>query len=103
MNERHSEHSTEKITLFTEEDARRLDARWEAIQSSFVEAPYDAMRSADELMLEMVSIINDALDRERRQLGSQWERRDGEVTTEVLRVTLQRYRELLDRLLHVSV
>ena len=102
-----SDHSGEPalgtVMLFTDEDVRRVNARWEAIQASFVESPYDSMRSADELTEEVLSILSEALQRERRQLGSQWEGQEGEVSTEVLRVTLQRYRGLLDRLLRVSV
>lgn len=91
----------------TEEDSRPLleeDAssdvrnRWEGIQVSFVGEPRRAVEEADALVAELMQRLADSFAQERERLEAQWDRGD-EVSTEELRVALQRYRSFFNRLL----
>lgn len=84
--------------LFDEQETSRFSERWEEIQSRFVDQPQESVAAADELVDDVVNTITARLTEQRRQLESQWQRDEG-VSTEQLRQSLQRYRELFDRLL----
>ena len=53
---------------------------------------------ADTLVSDVIQRIADSFSRERAQLEQQWDRGDN-VSTEDLRVALQRYRSFFERLL----
>jgi hypothetical protein len=80
------------------EDFRR---RWSEIQVSFVDEPERSVEQADELVVDLTDQLVSSMRAERSQLEQRWSR-DEEVTTEDLRVTLQRYRSFFDRLLETS-
>ena len=80
------------------EDAYRT--RWSSIQTGFVDEPSRAVREADELVAEVMTRLAEVFAHERSKLEEQWARQN-EVSTEDLRVTLQRYRSFFDRLLGV--
>jgi hypothetical protein len=82
--------------------ARRAAARWQEIQSEFVDDPRRTVASAHELVGELVQSIIDRFTRERAELERQWSR-GGEVSTEDLRVCLQRYRAFFNQLLPQAV
>jgi hypothetical protein len=78
------------------EDAFR--ARWNSIQTGFVDEPSRAVKEADELVAEVMKRLAEVFAQERSRLEEQWARQK-EVSTEDLRVVLQRYRSFFDRLL----
>jgi len=86
--------------LFDEAEAQRLRIRWTEIQSSFVEEPRRAVKEADGLVVDVTKRLTDTFAKERTGLERQWDRGD-DITTEDLRVTLQRYHTFFDRLLAV--
>lgn len=74
--------------------------RWDRIQSSFIDEPRKSVEEADALVKDVTETITRRFGAERERLEERWE--EGEdVSTEDLRVTLQRYRSLFDRLLTI--
>ena len=86
--------------LFPENESRDFHKRWTDIQTAFVDEPRQAVEWADELVAEVIKRLADSFARERSQLEGQWGRGDN-VSTEDLRVALQRYRAFFDRLLNI--
>ena len=84
--------------LLSEGEADRLQSRWSDIQAAFVDEPREAVRKADSLVNDVTRRINEVFTAERSALEKQWDRGD-QVTTEDLRVALQRYRSFFDHLL----
>jgi hypothetical protein len=84
--------------LFAGEDAERFRARWQEIQAAFVDEPRTAVQDADAHVAELMQRLAESFAQERSRLESQWDG-DGDVSTEDLRVALQRYRSFFDRLL----
>lgn len=80
-------------------DADDLRRRWERIQAGFVDEPRRAVEQADSLVAEVIQDLVDTFSSERRRLEDQWSG-GGEVSTEDLRISLQRYRSFFQRLLH---
>lgn len=78
--------------------AQQYQERWMAIQSAFVDEPRQAVAEADGLVAEIIQRLAETFAREREGLEQQWGRGD-EVSTEDLRVAMQRYRAFFDRLL----
>lgn len=79
-------------------DPSEYQARWSEIQIAFVDSPRDAVRDADGLVSDVIQQLVDGFRQERADLEAQWDRGD-EVSTEQLRVALQRYRSFFERLL----
>ena len=86
--------------LFPENESRDFHKRWTDIQTAFVDEPRHAVEQADELVAEVIKRLADSFAQERSRLEGQWGRGDN-VSTEDLRVTLQRYRAFFDRLLKI--
>ena len=86
--------------LFPENESRDFHKRWTDIQTAFVDEPRQAVEWADELVAEVIKRLADSFARERSRLEGQWGRGDN-VSTEDLRVALQRYRAFFDRLLNI--
>jgi hypothetical protein len=84
--------------LFVEHETADYRRRWTDIQAAFVDEPRRAVEQADRLVSDIVSRVIDGFASARGALEQQWERGDN-VTTEDLRLTLQRYRTFFDRLL----
>jgi hypothetical protein len=82
-------------------DAEQLSALWDDIQGGFVDDPRSAVARADELVGRVVERVIRRFAERRAALERQWDRGDS-VTTEELRITLQRYREFFRRLLSVN-
>jgi len=87
-----------RAMLFPNEEAERMRSEWTDIQAAFVDAPRDAVQRADQLVAGTMKRIAEVFAGERHNLEQQWDR-GGDVTTEDLRVALQRYRAFFDRLL----
>jgi len=90
-----SDHDQPLLALHDLDGFRR---RWEETQTSFVDEPRAAVARADELVAEVMQRLAQTFARERSGLEGQWDRGD-EVSTEDLRIALQRYRSFFDRLL----
>jgi hypothetical protein len=86
--------------LFPENESHDFHKRWTDIQTGFVDEPRQAVERADELVAEVIKRLADSFARERSRLEGQWGRGDN-VSTEDLRVALQRYRAFFDRLLNI--
>jgi hypothetical protein len=85
--------------LFSESDQRDLRARWGNVQTGFVDEPRKAVEEADNLVASVMKRLAEGFANERSNLEKQWDRGDN-VSTEDLRVALQRYRSFFDRLLN---
>lgn len=90
----------EYARLFSESDAKGFRARWENLQVSFVDEPRRSVEQADSLVAEAIKRLAEVFADERQKLEKQWDRGDN-VSTEDLRVALQRYRAFFGRLLSV--
>jgi hypothetical protein len=84
--------------LFADDERETINDRWTQIQSAFVDQPREAVQQADELVAELMQHLARTLADERGQLEAQWSR-STDVSTEDLRLGLQRYREFFQRLL----
>jgi hypothetical protein len=84
--------------LFAPEESSEFARRWEQIQTTFVDEPQRAAEQADALVASVTQRLTDGFAREREHLEDHWSRGE-DVTTEDLRVTLQRYRSFFRRLL----
>src|SRR5262249_51657777 len=86
--------------LFVQNEADGLRAQWNEIQAGFVDRPRSAVQRADTLVADVMKRLAESFARERDTLDHQWDHGDN-VTTEDLRLVLQRYRSFFDRLLSV--
>ena len=89
-----------EAALFDEGEIQRLRTRWTEIQGGFVDEPRRTVKEADALVADVNNRLTDMFAKERTRLEQQWDRGDN-VTTEDLRVALQRYHTFFDRLLAV--
>jgi hypothetical protein len=80
------------------DEAGTFRERWQSIQVMFVDEPRQAVEDADSLVAELMQRLAQTFHDERENLESQWSRGD-DVSTEDLRVGLQRYRSFFERLL----
>jgi hypothetical protein len=87
--------------LLPDQEARDFEGRWERIQVEFVDEPQRCVQEADGLVAELMQRLADGFARERKELEGQWAS-GGEVSTEDLRVALQRYRSFFNRLLRTG-
>jgi len=90
--------TSERTALFEPAVLNEFNGRWSEIQTGFVDEPRSAVQRADALVSDVINRIADSFGRERAQLEQQWDRGDN-VSTEDLRVALQRYRSFFSRLL----
>jgi hypothetical protein len=90
----------QRTMLFEEQEARDFRTRWTDVQAAFVDSPRNAVERADSLVAETMKRLAEVFSAERAKLEGQWDR-GGDVTTEDLRIALQRYRAFFDRLLNV--
>jgi hypothetical protein len=91
---------SEPASLFSAENGDDLRGRWDAAQTAFVDDPRAAVEKADRLVVEIIQILSTSFTQERSRLENQWASGES-VSTEDLRVALQRYRSFFDRLLSV--
>jgi hypothetical protein len=86
--------------LFPETDAAGFRRGWTDVQASFVDEPRRAVQQADQLVAGVMNRLAETFARERANLEQQWDR-GVDVTTEDLRIVMQRYRSFFDRLLSI--
>lgn len=84
--------------LFPDDELHNFRARWDQVQTSFVDEPRKAVEQADSLVANAVKRIAEQFAAERAKLEAQWAKGDN-VNTEDLRLALKRYRSFFDRLL----
>jgi len=93
-----NDNSNQRAALFEQSVLSEFNTRWTDIQTGFVDEPRRAVQQADTLVQDVIKRIADSFGNERSQLEQQWDRGD-QVSTEDLRVALQRYRSFFSRLL----
>jgi hypothetical protein len=98
--ERRKMEDVSRETILSREETLELGSRWTNIQSDFVDEPRRAVEAADKLVASAIQRISQTFSEERSRLESQWSRGD-EVSTEDLRLALQRYRSFFGRLLSI--
>ncbi len=86
--------------LFSETEVGGFRNRWSNIQTGFVDEPRRAVEDADNLVAQLMKKLAEGFANERAGLEKQWDSGDN-VSTEDLRVALQRYRSFFDRLLKI--
>jgi hypothetical protein len=84
--------------LLRDDDAEAFRSRWVDIQAGFVDEPRKSVEGADRLVVEVMERVTDGFSQERSRLEHHWGRGE-DVSTEDLRVALQRYRSFFERLL----
>jgi len=84
--------------LLGSDETEQFRGRWRTVQSNFVDEPQDSVQEADELVTQLMQQLTQTFQAERQSLESQFSQKD-EVSTEELRVALQRYRSFFERLL----
>jgi hypothetical protein len=80
------------------EESEQLRQRWESIQSAFVDEPRESVEQADALVTEVIKRLTRTFEETRDTLETQLGEAE-DVSTEDLRVGLQRYRSFFERLL----
>ncbi len=86
--------------LFPAGVAQDLQTQWEHVQADFVDDPRSAVKRADELVALAMKRLAETFAKERSGLEQAWDR-GNDVSTEDLRLALQRYRSFFQRLLSV--
>jgi hypothetical protein len=84
--------------VFSDDEAADLRRAWSEIQAGFVDEPRSAVEEADHLVASAMKRLAEMFAEERSGLEAQWDR-GGDVSTEDLRLALQRYRSFFTRLL----
>jgi hypothetical protein len=92
------EMNSQQTPLFPSDEAEGFKSRWMSIQVGFVDEPRRSVEQADSLIAEVMKSLAASFAEERENLEGQWDQGD-DVSTEDLRVALQRYRSFFDRLL----
>lgn len=95
-----SELGSDATPLFPGNELEGLRTRWKEIQTAFVDEPRKAVQEADSLVASAMKRLAEVFADERSKLEQQWDRGDS-VSTEDLRLALQRYRTFFERLLSV--
>lgn len=86
--------------LFESTETETFRSRWHAIQTQFVDEPRRSVEQADELVAATMKRLAEVFASERQNLERQWDRSE-DISTEDLRIALQRYRSFFDRLLSI--
>ena len=90
--------TSDNTPLFPDDQLKDLQARWDDIQTGFVDEPRSAVERADSLVASTMQQLAEAFSKEREKLEQQWDRGDN-ISTEDLRMAFQRYRSFFRRLL----
>ena len=88
----------ESMPLFSEPEIVDFRSQWSKVQTAFVDEPRRTVEDADKLVAAVMQRLAEGFANERSGLEKQWDSGDN-VSTEDLRVALQRYRSFFDRLL----
>jgi hypothetical protein len=85
--------------LFTGEQRNEYSSRWDKIQIDFVNDPRKSVQAPDQLVAEVMQTLAKRFSDQRSGLEREW--REGDVSTEDLRVAFEHYRSFFDRLLSI--
>jgi len=88
------------VALLPKADCDRMRGEWDSIQAGFVDEPRSAVERADNLVATTMKHIAETFATERSQLEGAWDS-GNDVSTEDLRIALQRYRSFFNRLLTI--
>ena len=83
------------MPLFTESEMGDFRSQWSKVQTGFVDEPRRTVEDADKLVAAVMQRLAEGFANERSGLEKQFDK----VSTEDLRLALQRYRSFFDRLL----
>jgi hypothetical protein len=86
------------MALFSEPEIGDFRSQWSTLQTGFVDEPRRTVEGADKLVAAVMQRLADGFANERSGLEKRWDSGDN-VSTEDLRLALQRYRSFFDRLL----
>ncbi len=86
------------MPLFSESEMGDFRSQWGKIQTGFVDEPRRTVEDADTLVAAVMQRLAEGFANERSGLEKQWDGGD-KVSTEDLRLALQRYRSFFQRLL----
>ena len=89
---------SEPMPLFSESEMADFRSQWSKVQTGFGDEPRQTVAEADKLVASVMQRLAEGFANERSGLEKQWDSGDN-VSTEDLRVALQRYRSFFDRLL----
>ena len=89
---------SEPMPLFSEPEMGDFRSQWSKLQTGFVDEPRRTVEDADKLVAAVMQRLAEGFANERSGLEKQWDSGDN-VSTEDLRLALQRYRSFFDRLL----
>jgi molecular chaperone GrpE (heat shock protein) len=93
-----SEQSTQTAEPLLGQDTEQLRERWQAVQAAFVDDPRQAVEQADGLVTDVIERLTSTFRQTKDSLETQLGEAE-DVSTEDLRVGLQRYRTFFERLL----
>ena len=88
------------MPLFSESEIGHFRSQWSKVQTGFVDEPRQTVEDADKLVAAVLERLAEGFANERSGLEKQWDSGDN-VSTENLRLALQRYRSFFDRLLNL--
>ncbi|MER5895845.1 hypothetical protein [Streptomyces sp. NPDC001876] len=89
------------MPLLPVKEQESLTERMQQAVADFVESPRQAVEEAESTFDRIVADLTEALEERRRSLRTSWQAQDTEAQTEELRVALQQYRDVGERLLRV--
>jgi hypothetical protein len=98
--ERNVAQAEDATPLFPNSELEGLRTKWSEVQTAFVDEPRKAVEQADSLVASAMKRLAEVFAEERSKLEGQWDRGDN-VSTEDLRIALQRYRTFFHRLLSI--
>ena len=78
-------------------DGAQVREQWMRVQASFVDDPRAAVTSAAGVITDAIAQVETAVRERQQALRDRWDG-DGHADTEALRVVMQQYRQLLERL-----
>lgn len=87
-------------SLLSDNEVTDLLLQWDTVQTGFVDEPRRAVENADALVASAMQRLAETFAEERAQLEAQWGSGNN-VSTEELRIALQRDRGLFVRLLSI--
>ncbi|CAO0831743.1 putative protein OS=Streptomyces microflavus OX=1919 GN=Smic_00240 PE=4 SV=1 [Streptomyces microflavus] len=88
--------------MFAPEEREKFDARIHQAVAAFVESPRQAVQEADATFDEVVAGLTKALADRSRLLRADRDGEHSEAGTEDLRIALQQYRDLTERLVRLE-
>ena len=90
--------STQTTEPLVGDDVEQLRECWQSIQARFVDDPQEAVQQADALVTDVIGRLTRTFEETKDSLETQLGEAE-DVSTEDLRVGLQRYRTFFERLL----